>query len=369
MRRVSAGRRWLWVFLGSGAFALHVLLGTDSAFVERGYSRGIFIGIRWLWDYTLGLSPFPLLYIFLAVAVVWDAWMIFRFLSRPKPRLPSSVWTKIRQAGLLVASWAGMLVFFFYVLWGLNYNRLRLEKQLNLDVVPLDLVGIKAEAAWTVRLLAETRALVPGATSAALTPAAVPPDLEAILRKSLSITLKDAGYPSPGRVRIRPLWPGGLIMRFSSTGFYFPYFGEGYIAGNLMPSEKPFVTAHEMVHAFGITDEGGANLLGFLACQSAPSPIVRYSGLLSYWSYVYSDLVRASRKDAERIAASLPEGVRADIRAAQENWDRYRGPLRKVARGVYERYLKSQGVEEGIKSYDRFVALLAAWKRRNSLVN
>jgi hypothetical protein len=369
MTRASTGRRWLWVSLGLGAFGLHFLLGTDSAFVEKAYSRGIFVGIRWLWDDTLGLSPVPLLYVFLAVAVVWDAWMIFRFFSRQEPRLASSAWTKITKGGLLVASWAGMLVFSFYVLWGFNYNRIRLEKQLNLDVVPLDVAGIKAEAEWTARLLAETRALVPGATSAALTPAAVPPDLEAMLRNSLSGALKDAGYPSPGRVRVRPLWPGGLIMRFSSTGFYFPYFGEGYIAGNLMPSEKPFVTAHEMVHAFGITDEGGANFLGFLACQSAASPIVRYSGLLSYWSYVFSDLARASREDAKRMAASLPEGVKADIRAARENWDRYRGPLRRVARDVYERYLKSQGVKEGIKSYDRFAALLAAWKRRNSSVN
>jgi len=368
MKRVSVGRRWLWVFLGAAALALHILLGKDSTLVENAYSRGIFIGIRSLWDNTLGFSPIPLLYIFLAGAVVWDAWMLFRFFSRNRPRTPSSAWTKIRRAGLLVASWAGMLVFFFYILWGFNYNRVRLEKQLNLDVVPLDLAAIRAEAEWTVRLLAETRALVPGATNAALTPAAVPPDLEAILRNSLSITLKDSGYPSPGRVRVRPLWPGGLIMRFSSTGFYFPYFGEGYIAGNLVPSEKPFVTAHEMAHAFGITDEGGANFLGFLACQSAAGPIVRYSGLLSYWNYVFSDLVRASREDAEKIAMSLPEGVKADIRAAQENWDRYRGPLRRVARGVYERYLKSQGVEEGIKSYDRFVALLAAWKRRNSSV-
>jgi hypothetical protein len=366
MTRTSAGRRWLWVLLGAGAFAVHILLGKDSTLVENAYARGIFVGIRWLWDHTLGLSPLPLLYVFLVGAVVWDAWMIFRFFLRKRPRSSSSGWTKIQRGGLIAASWAGMLVFFFYMLWGFNYNRVRLEKQLNLAVMPLDLAALKAEAEWTVRMLAETRTLIPGATTAALAPDILPPDLEAALRDSLSKVLKGAGFPAPGRVRVRPLWPGGLIMHFSSTGFYFPYFGEGYIAGNLMPSEKPFVTAHEMVHAFGITDEGGANLLGFLACASAGNPVIRYSGLLSYWNYVFADLARRSRQDAIKIAGRLPEGVIADIRAAQANWDRYRGPLRKVALGVYERYLKSQGVEEGIKSYDRFVSLLAAWKRRNS---
>jgi hypothetical protein len=366
MARVSAGRRCLWVLLGAGAVALHIFLGKDSTLVENAYSRRIFVGIRWLWDHTLGLSPIPLLYVFLAGVVIWEVWRIFRFFSRERPRPSSSVWTKIKRGSLVTASWAGILVFLFYVLWGFNYNRVRVEKQLDLEIIPLDLSAIKAEAEWTARMLAKTRTLIPGATAAALAPDVVPPDLETALRGALSKVLKDAGFPAPGRVRIRPIWPGGLIMRFSSTGFYFPYFGEGYIAGNLMPPEKPFVTAHEMVHAFGITDEGGANFLGFLACEFAEDPAVRYSGLLSYWNYVFADLARASREDAKRIAASLPEGIRADIRAAHENWDRYRGPLRTVARGVYERYLRSQGVEEGIKNYDRFVSLLAAWKRRNS---
>jgi hypothetical protein len=60
MRR---SRAWLWIFLGLGAFGLHLGLGRDSALVERIYSRGLFIGLRWAWDFTLGLSPVPWLYI------------------------------------------------------------------------------------------------------------------------------------------------------------------------------------------------------------------------------------------------------------------------------------------------------------------
>ncbi len=157
-------------------------------------------------------------------------------------------------------------------------------------------------------------------------------------------------------------------MRLSSSGFYFPYGGEGYIAGNLTAAEKPFVTAHEMVHAYGITEEGEANFLGFLACESSENPAVRYSGFLSYWEYLYPEFVRAAgREDAAKLAARLPEGAVADIRAAYENWNRYRGPARIAAEVVYERYLKSQGIAEGIRSYDRFVSLVAAWRRREVL--
>jgi len=386
MKRASSGRRWAWMFLGAGAYAAHLSLGKDSALVENVFSRGIFIGVRWLWDRTCGLSPIPLLYIFLTAAVLWDIWLLFRWKRsrafRPKWYSPgrlspeeyrSDVYvsskkgpvalTKFGKGLLTVASWAGMFIFFFYTLWGFNYNRVGLETQLHLEVQPLDLATIRAEADEAVRALAEARASTPGADEAALGDGALPRDLETKVRDALAKVLAGAGYPVTGRPRVRPLWPGGLMMRFSSTGFYLPYCGEGYIADNLTAWEKPFVTAHEMVHAYGITDEGAANFLGFLACVSSDDPFIRYSGLLSYWNYVFAELARLSRDDAKRLAARLPEGARADLRAAFENWDRYRGPMRAAAQAVYERYLKSQGIAEGLKSYDRFVSLVAAWKR------
>ncbi|MGA2531445.1 MAG: DUF3810 domain-containing protein [Candidatus Aminicenantales bacterium] len=363
--RSGAGRPWLWICLGAGAFILHLLIGKDSGVVERVYSRGIFVGLRWLWDITLGRSPVPLLYIFIPAAVLWAAWLTARSISRGRPRASSSPWAKIKTACLTVASWAGMVTFFFYALWGFNYNRISLEKQLRLEAAPLDLEGIRSEAVWTARMLAETRGLIQGATREALGPAVLRPGLEAAVRSCLSGVLAKAGYPIPGRARVRTLWPGGLMMRFSGTGVYLPWFGEGYVAGNLMPSEKPFVTAHEMVHAFGLTDEGAANFLGFLACEASGDPVIRYSGLLSYWSYAFAELARGSRDEARELGKRLPEGVKADLRAARENWDRYRGPLRAAARVFYEGYLKTQGVREGMKSYDRFVSLVAAWRRQS----
>jgi len=363
-KRAVAGRRWLWIGLGAGAFILHLLAGKDSSAVERVYSRGIFVGLRWLWDITLGRSPVPLLYIFLTVAFLRGAWVTVRAGSGKRPRASSSPWAKIKTGILVAASWAGALAFFFYALWGFNYNRIGLEKQLHLEGAPLDLAGIRSEAGWTARMLAETRGTIPGATREALGPAVLGPGLEAAVRGCLTGVLAKDGYPVPGRARVRTLWPGGLMMRFSGTGVYLPWFGEGYIAGNLMPSEKPFVMAHEMVHAFGLADEGAANFLGFLACQSSGDPAVRYSGFLSYWSYVFAELVRGSPDEARELAKRLPEGVKADIRAARENWDRYRGPLRAAARVFYEGYLKTQGVREGMRSYDRFVFLVAAWRRQ-----
>ena len=382
MKRASAGRRWVWVLLGAAAYGLHLAFGKDSTFVENVYSRGVFVGLRWLWDRTVGFSPLPLIYVILAAILLRGVWRIIRgrapkvhvsghaaaqdpqTISGKPERARSSAWKRAGRGLLLAASWAGALVLLFYILWGFNYNRIGLEKQLNLEVKPLDPAVVRAEAEETARALEEARASIPGATRVALVNDVLPHDLEGSVRGSLSKVLANAGFPVPGRPRVKPLWPGGLLMRLSSSGFYFPYGGEGYAAGNLTAAERPFVTAHEMVHAYGITDEGAANFLGFLACESSADSAVRYSGLLSYWEYVFPELVRVAGQEAANLAVRLPEGVKADMRAAFENWDRYRGPARAAAQAVYERYLKSQGIEEGIKSYDRFVSLVVAWKRR-----
>jgi len=360
----SLKRRLLWIFLGGASFLLHLILGKDSAIAESVYSRGFYAGLRWVWDHTLGFSPVPVLFLIVLAVVLWGAWKLSRFLSKTRPRRRGRPWlTKILRAGLLVASWVGGLVFFFYLLWGFNYNRIGVELRLRLNAVPLDAAALRTEAEWASGMLAETRAAIPGASAAALGPDFLPAGLEAGLRESLSGVLEKEGYSAPGRVRVRPFWPRGWMMRFSGTGMYIPFFGEGYYEANLLAFEKPFTIAHEMVHGLGIADEGGASFFGFLACLSSSVPVVRYSGFLAYASEVLADLARASGEDFRKIAAGIPEGVKADLRAAQENWSRYRGPLQNAGRAIYEKYLKSQGVKEGLLSYDRFVLMVAAYRK------
>ncbi len=371
----------MWIFLGAGAYLVHQVFGGDSSTVEDLYSRGFFVAFRWVWDHTLGYSPVPLIYVLVAAVAAWIVIRTVRhFASRrakprgstpdrqpgtpvPKARMTgTSILAKAGRAAILLGGLLGLLVFLFYVLWGFNYDRVRLGLQIGLEVKPVDAPTLKAEADRTEQALSERRALIPGSTAAVIGPWALPRDLESGIRRSLVKILSDFGYPVAGRARVRPLWPGAWLMRFASTGFYFPYLAEGYIAANLTPAEKPFVMAHEMVHVYGIADEGAANFLGYLACESSTDPFIRYSGELAYWQYVFPELAKVSRDDAKTLAGRVPPGVRADLRAIYENWERYRGRLQETAQRVYGQYLKSQGVEEGLKSYDRFVALVVAWR-------
>jgi hypothetical protein len=354
-------RRIVWIGLGVLAYLLHLVLGRDSYLVEACYSRVFFPALRWIWDYSIGLLPVPIVYVFLGGALAWDARYLYRrFIRKPNPQRPKK--GRVGLAFLSVAAVLGAVVSSFYLMWGFNYNRVSLEKQLGLEVKPLGPAELRAEAERALRSASEARASISGATPSPLDSSHYPFNPESTIRNSMSAVLEGFAYPAPGRVRVRLLRPGGLLMRFSSSGFYFPFFGEGYISAGLLPFERPFTLAHEMAHGFGFNDEGVANFLAFLACDQAENQAVKYSGRLAYWNSVAGELFRISPQDLRNLLVDMPAGMRADLRAAAENWDRYRGSLMEIGEKINQQYLRSQGVKEGLKSYDRLAMLVVAWR-------
>ncbi len=356
---------WDWIALGSAAAGLHLAIGRESAFIETYYSRGFFVGWRWAWDSTLGRSPVPWVYVFAAILLVAGAVRLAGILRRPRTKARVPLGKRIGSVLLKTTAWAGVFVFFFYLLWGFNYDRIGVAKRLGLEPLPLDSAALTVESGWAARLARISREAIRGAGPETLGEKAAITDLETSVRGALVSVLREAGYPTPGAPRVRTFRPGGWLMRFSSTGVYVPYVAEGYTDGDLLPFERPFTTAHEMAHGYGITDEGEASFMAFLACAASPNPAVRYSGYAAYWSQAAGELPRSGFKvqwDA------LPEGMKADLRAGEKNAARYRGALERVSRKVYAQYLKSQRVEDGLRSYSRFVGLVRAWKELEKIL-
>jgi hypothetical protein len=348
---------------GAAAFGAHLACGRDSPFIEAVYARGFFVALRWIWDYSLGLSPVPILFLAGGAAALCFSIKILRRRPRPEGAAQTKLPVRIGRGLRSLGAFAGGLVALFYVLWGFNYDRVRVETRLGLDIPGLDAEALAEETEWALSSAAEARAGIAGATNAPLAPRLLPAHLESELRASMKRVLGTLGYPAPGRVRVRTFFPGGWMMRFQSSGVYIPYFGEGYAAGGILACEKPMTVAHEMAHGFGLTDEGDANFLGFLACAASEDPFIRYSGFLAYWEYAAGDLARGAPGPFRTLWEEAPAGMKADIQAVRENWSRYRGPIARVSGRIYERYLRSQGVREGMRSYDRFVNLVAAWSR------
>lgn len=349
-------RRWIWLFAAALVALVRALLHNNPAFTEVAYTRGLFTLLRWVWDYTFGWFPVPWVYMVPVLGAAW--WFFFR---KKKNR---TGWRRLTGPVLSVVAFACAVYTVFMVSWGFNYQRMPLEnllKTAEYTSEPLDIQAIFQESTAEVVAL---RAQI--AQDSALDLAAIAPGLETRLRAQLHYTLRAHDLPAPGRPRVKALYPKGLLMQLGASGVYIPWTGEALTDAALPGVSLPFTLAHEMSHGYGFAREDDCNFLAWLACATDTSLVLRYSAAFNHWRYVAAAYRREYPEDWKAARDSLPGPVLADLRSIRKVQEQYPGFFPDFSEKTYERYLKSQGIKEGIKSYSRMVTLVAAWKRKQA---
>jgi hypothetical protein len=147
-------------------------------------------------------------------------------------------------------------------------------------------------------------------------------------------------------------------------GVMNPFFLEIILNPEILPMERPFSVAHEWAHLAGYADESEANFVAWLTCARADAN-GQYSGWLEALRYTMGGLPRAERT---RLQQQLMPAVEDDLRAINERLGRADPVVSGMARNVYDAYLKSQGVNEGIASYGAMLRLLVGTAFENGWV-
>lgn len=354
-------RRHFWILLGVLTLLIRWGLSFSPEFTERYYSRGLFLGIRWVLNLLFGWMPISGMWLLVTGLIVAWWWWRKRNRSISNAAPNRHVWLRW---GHRLLSLAGGLLFAFYFLWGFNYHRIPVKEALGLELSPpsqQDLVDALYHAGASA---AQTREAIPNLGPDTLGWEHLPLELEEKVNASLRQLLRQNGYPAPGQVRGRLARPGGLLLRLNVAGIYNPFTGEGNISRALMPVQIPFTMAHEMAHGYGFGDEGVCNFWALLACESSEDPLVRYSGWIAWWRYVGSELYRTDPDLYKSILSEQDPWFQADLTAIRNNSARYRGFLSRVGSQVNDAYLKAQGVDGGIDSYNQLVLLRLAYEKK-----
>ena len=63
----------------------------------------------------------------------------------------------------------------------------------------------------------------------------------------------------------------------------------------------------------------------------------------------------------------MSDGVKRDIAERGRYWKQFEGEVQKAAEKVNDKFIQSQGVEDGILSYNRVVELLLAYHQKEGL--
>ena len=138
-------------------------------------------------------------------------------------------------------------------------------------------------------------------------------------------------------------------------GMTDPMFLETLVVSDLLPFERPIVTAHEWAHLAGYNDEGEANFVGWLSCMRGDEPR-QYSA----WVFLFSEAVgQLPRGDRQQLAQRLDAGPRDDLRAIADRVARNRSArVAQVGWQVYNQYLQANRVESGTASYGEVIRLI-----------
>ena len=351
--------RWLPVLVALLLVALRVLL--PAAIIERSYSRGLFVALREGWDLLLPrISPVPLYYFFWAF-IAWRLFVVGRLFwrgRRCRGGAGNAGWGLLRR----LLTGVSYLIIVFLLGWGFNYGRVPVDEQIGFARYHPTLDELRTRVRTEAKTLARLRAEL-STDTVALTAAQLPAPEQ--VRTALETALRADGYPTPGRPRVRQLYPRGILLGFSTAGVYWPWVGEGNVDAGLHPLQKPAVGAHEMAHAYGFGDEGTCTFWAWRAGQSTEDPALAYPLRLGYWRRLAGNL-RQREPDAYWAwrADSLDAGIRNDLQAIYDNAARYRDFAPAVRDATYDAYLRAQGVHDGLLNYGTVVQLVEGYRRK-----
>jgi len=314
-----------------------------ETFVERVYSRGVYLRLQPLVTGTTNLVPVAVGDLALAGLVGWLAWTCFG-LIRVRPVGAAAARTAWRTATMAAVVW---LV--FLGCWGLNYRRVPLLAQPGVATAEATEADVEA-LGW---LVVDRMNGLHAAAHAAAWP--TDRELTSRLAPAFADAQREIGLPRGATAGLpKPTWLGWYFERAAVAGMTNPLGLEVYITPGALPFERPAILAHEWAHLAGFADESDAGLVGWVICQRGDAQS-QYSAWLDLYPRVWSAAGAETRRE---LASAVGAGPRHDLEAIAARLARVSPIVRRVAWEGYDRYLRSQGVAGGIDSYDRVVVAL-----------
>ena len=364
-------QRLLVLAVGVAAFLVFQLLSLLPGLVEAVYARSLSPMIVRPLSSVTGLLPFSLVEVVVITYVVWMLVLLGRtgiLVVRKQRRLSNAV----LGGSLRMARDAGVMMVLFYFLWGFNYARRPLEERLEWpewsapDTDELERLAVTAVEAAN-RAYFEIHQ-----SEDAGVPTAVPADvgeLDRALEEGWSRAGELLHLPASMRRRYGPtkrLIFSHLVARFGIAGFYFPWTAEANVLRDSPVVSRSQSMAHEKAHQRGIGPESEASFLGFVAGALAPHPHARYSALVFAQGQLLRVLARADREAAQEVVANRFPGIRRDLDDLSEYWEQFQGVGTTIGRALNDRYLRTNRVRAGVRSYGLSVRLLITFAGQNN---
>lgn len=303
-----------------------------------------------------------LLYILLICAVLWFVRLMRGYRKEVKGnngKAPADVLSGGWNLLLLVS-----VLFFLYVAnCGINYQRNSFSESSGIQAEEYTVEELKEVCQWLTRRVAAYSDTVERGEDGGMV-------LELPLGENAIAAMGELGeeYPELAGYYPKPkkLVNSWILSIQDLSGVYSPFTIEANYNGDMQDYNIPFTACHELSHLRGFMQEQEANFIAFLACSGSEEDAFAYSGYLMGWIHCMNVLYRADYDVWEEVRSQLPPEAEADLRLNSEFWARYDGRIAEVSNRVNDTYLKANGQEDGVKSYNRMVDLIVAYYKGGS---
>ena len=356
---LRAPRLWLW--LGSLTIPLALIILFETLKTSQALMSAWVFGLMAPAERFLGRmwSVFPfsvaevLAALFLAGCVIWLV-RAMALVVRQKAPLPF-----LRRLSALGAAWLWLWAGLCW-LWNAAYYTPTFAQREGLNTLPYSVEELAAVTEYFARQAAALAPQVPrdseGHFAESLSDCFVrgPEIYENIAREFSSLDIKP--------VRAKPLLCSRLQSILGFTGIYFPFTGEANVNIDAPACLRPAVIAHEMAHQRMVASELEANFVGIAAAVRSGDTVFMYSGYLMGLMELSSALYTASPELWTQIVQTYftPE-LSQDWADNHDYWAARSSPAEATAQDVYDAFLKGNGQELGILSYDACVDLLVTY--------
>jgi hypothetical protein len=335
------------------------LFSTHEEWVEKYYTYGFYPVISKIQRVLLGWIPISvgdLLYIAAFIFLVVKVWKLLKLLSKRMVQEYLS-WILFRKYLKLIL-WIYIV---FNISWGLNYNRLGIAHQLNLDVQP-----------YTTEELTE----LADALQNKMNYYAAYTDFEERIRLDKTANVAAEGYQSfkeaskqypflsYSAISVKPSLFSHLAHLFGFTGYYNPFTGEGQLQTTAPVFMKPYIVNHEIGHQVGYAKENEANFISFLTGRVSENNEVRYSIYFDMYLYAARDLGLRDSVAMQQLKKEWHPQVQQDYNYLIDYLKRNKNFVEPYMTSLYDQFLKFNRQPKGRRTYSEVVAWLVAYMKK-----
>lgn len=264
--------------------------------------------------------------------------------------------------------YSSIIHFLFYFQWGLNYYRIPVQKKLNLEST----YTINDLKEVSKQLIIKSNKLHRQIAFSDTSSTEVPYDIIKINKIASmgynNLTIIKENYP---KIKLNNLVVKKSLVSLplaylGFSGYVNPFTNESQINSLIPKNSIPHTASHEIAHQLGFSQESECNFFAFLNTVNNEDIYFKYSGYSFALKQCLNELYKYDKPYHRSLLKLINKGVLKDYSNNSVFWKKYSNPVETVTKSGYDKFLKFNNIDQGIKSYNQSVSLIINYIKKEN---